>query len=200
MIAYNEKSFEAMKFNPMCKGDIGDVHPELKPIMAIYGKPMPDLVIRYILMVYDDSSVLVQACREITMRKRTAAELSRLNTMKNEKFFDMVLDCSDTNVVKMIVEYLRVFRKPRLWQMIVANEMLFEEYNARLMQKIKENDADEKKELDALNVKTKIRQEVEAINTSLEAYYMAMFGNDDNLKKRVQSIDFSPEGQAVRLK
>lgn len=195
---YSIDDFDAMRFNPLCKQELEKEYPELMPITKLCGKDA-DLIMRYILLVYDETSVLAQSQRDITMRKQKGIELSGIKN-KSAEFIESITLCTHKSIVKMICEYMKVFKKPRLWQMIVANEMLFQEYNERLMQKIKENDMDEKKELDALQVKTKIRQEVEAINTSLESYYSAMFGKDEDLKRKIQDIDYSPEGQALKIK
>ena len=84
----------------------------------------------------------------------------------------------------MVDEFLRK-QNNRIWSMIVSNEQTFFEYQTKLLSPVEgERDKDI---LQALQIKSKIMDDLNTINDRLDSYYMKLYGEDQELLKNYKS-------------
>jgi hypothetical protein len=204
---FTEQDFKACAFNPM-KAELYDSYPKLEAIMG--GLVADERVIRYIIMMYDPGSPLIQAEPALDKRKNRAlilADLMMHNTLPEE-----LKELTNDIHVQAIIVYLFNFTNSRLWQRVVVNEQLYEEYCKRLMQPVRSSNnvsisgddgatikkgmiVQEKDELTAYTIKGKLREELDAIGAALDGYYKQLFANDDQLVKK-NKLRYTPEMMA----
>jgi hypothetical protein len=79
--------------------------------------------------------------------------------------------------------------------MICANEQTFFEYSRRMMKPVEEKDAKEKDLMSAIAIKSKLSEDMDAINNRLDSYYDKLYGDND-LKNKVQKVKISPESMS----
>ncbi len=121
---------------------------------------------------------------ELKIRKEQAAVLSGFSLIKdNEKLHDVFFFLSD-QLVDMVDEFLRK-QNNRIWSMIVSNEQTFFEYQTKLLSPV-EGDRD-KDILQALQIKSKIMDDLNTINDRLDSYYMKLYGEDQELLKVIKA-------------
>ena len=86
--------------------------------------------------------------------------------------------------VEMVDEFLKK-QNNRVWSMIVSNEQTFFEYQTKLLRPV---DGDKDKDiLQALQIKSKIMDDLNTINERLETYYMKLYGEDDVLLTTIKA-------------
>ncbi len=84
----------------------------------------------------------------------------------------------------MVNEFLRK-QNNRIWSMIVSNEQTFFEYQTKLLSPVEgERDKDI---LQALQIKSKIMDDLNTINDRLDSYYMKLYGEDQELLKVIKA-------------
>jgi hypothetical protein len=79
--------------------------------------------------------------------------------------------------------------------MICANEQTFFEYSKRMMKPVEEAGAKEKDLMSAIAIKSKLSEDMDAINNRLDSYYDKLYGDAD-LKNKVQKVRISPESMS----
>ncbi len=176
---FNKEDFNKMIFNPFSiKGSIKKKYPKLKMFKTF--DSANDSMIKYVLYMYDQNTPLKEQFPELKIRKEQAAVLSGFSLMKdNEKLHDVFFFLSD-QLVDMVDEFLRK-QNNRIWSMIVSNEQTFFEYQTKLLSPV-EGDRD-KDILQALQIKSKIMDDLNTINARLDSYYMKLNGEDKKLLK-----------------
>jgi hypothetical protein len=180
---FNKEDFNKMIFNPFSiKGSIKKKYPKLKMFKTF--DSANDSMIKYVLYMYDQNTPLKEQFPELKIRKEQAAVLSGFSLIKdNEKLHDVFFFLSD-QLVDMVDEFLRK-QNNRIWSMIVSNEQTFFEYQTKLLSPV-EGDRD-KDILQALQIKSKIMDDLNTINDRLDSYYMKLYGEDQELLKVIKA-------------
>lgn len=180
---FNKDDFNKMIFNPFnIKGSIKKKYPKLKMFKTF--DSANDSMIKYVLYMYDQNTPLKEQFPDLKIRKEQAAILSGFSLMKdNEKLHDVFFFLSD-QLVDMVDEFLRK-QNNRIWSMIVSNEQTFFEYQTKLLSPV-EGDRD-KDILQALQIKSKIMDDLNIINDRLDSYYMKLYGEDQELLKVIKA-------------
>jgi hypothetical protein len=180
---FNKEDFNKMIFNPFSiKGSIKKKYPKLKMFKTF--DSANDSMIKYVLYMYDQNTPLKEQFPELKIRKEQAAVLSGFSLIKdNEKLHDVFFFLSD-QLINMVDEFLRK-QNNRIWSMIVSNEQTFFEYQTKLLSPV-EGDRD-KDILQALQIKSKIMDDLNTINDRLDSYYMKLYGEDQELLKVIKA-------------
>lgn len=180
---FNKDDFNKMIFNPFnIKGSIKKKYPKLKMFKTF--DSANDSMIKYVLYMYDQNTPLKEQFPDLKIRKEQAAILSGFSLIKdNEKLHDVFFFLSD-QLVDMVDEFLRK-QNNRIWSMIVSNEQTFFEYQTKLLSPV-EGDRD-KDILQALQIKSKIMDDLNTINDRLDSYYMKLYGEDQELLKVIKA-------------
>ncbi len=212
-IKMTPKGFEKLKipvFEVPDSTDIVKYFRELDSHESFYSYSEKDRnrVVKYVVLAYDPNSACVKNnSSDLTKRKEAAAELAGYTRLKSGKFDDQVLELfnmSNEGANQMICCYLRYIVNNMIWTLIVANEQVLAEYIALLMEPVDYNkgssgykrkgDADEpdaeekvikddKKLLEAANMKGKLREECKSIVADLGKLYKELYGDNDDLKE-----------------
>jgi len=179
---YRSEDFKKCLFNP-CVIDIFDAYEQLGKIKAISDK-IDDKLMKYIVCVYDYRSPIVINNRELKIRKQLGAEMAGYNMQSNELTalfnieYDYVLAAIDT--------FLKSFIHSRTWYMICSNESAFWEYGQRMLSPVGTISEDggkkmsEKDIMAAMALKTKLSEDMLAIDERLDASYKKLYGDDVN--------------------
>lgn len=157
--------------------------------IQIFGQVPPSQipVIRYVALMYDQNSPMRNKIPDISERKEECAELADLKVGKEEIF-----DLSDEKVLGYINVYLR-HQSSKLWAILAANEEVLWQYQQELLTPIK-NFKNDKDKLQALEIKSKLMGECDAIVKRIESYEQKIFG--DNFESKEQILSFTPESIA----
>ena len=139
-----------------------------------------DSLIAYVVYMYDMHSPLREYYADLRVRKEEAAELAKLKGKINlEDLYDLKIE----EVSAMVNDFL-VYQNERVWSMFVSNEQTFYEYQQKLLQSV-EGDKD-KDILQALQIKSKLMNDMDEINTRLEGYLRRMTGEDNQAIEVIQ--------------
>ena len=160
------------------------------PILKQIFGPVPpsDInLIRYVSLLYDQKSPLRLKIPDIVERKQECAMMAGL-----PKDSDEIFDLSHDNILKYINVYLR-YQSSKLWAILAANEEVLWQYQVELLCPITgfKNDKDK---LQALEIKSKLMAECDAIIKRIEAYEDKLFGDNKDKKKEV--LNLTPESIA----
>lgn len=172
-------------------------------------RPDKDNIIRYIVFLYSKESPFISAFKDVGSRMRECAKEAGYDIVKDEatvkKLFEFKVDQvegedgedenpHDVEFVNMVIDYLK-HQNDLTWAMIVSNEQTFYEYQEALVQSVNlfKNDRDK---LSAIQVKTKLMEDSDAIAERLDKYYKKIF-SDDTIIKRVKQA-YTPENIAKK--
>jgi len=202
-MVYRESSFSNCMFNPLVKGKMLKEYPRLTEIISTdWNDNHIDELIRYIICVYDPKSPLAIQERDLNYRKGVAADLAGMD-MDDKEFLQSVFSCSlsltslpieeilngksGDCISDLIMRFLMRFIKSKEWAAIVIVENCFWESAKKLMEPITGKDS--KQELEAVQKKSAIKDELDKDIARLDKYYKSFFNEDDDLelmaKKRV---------------
>jgi hypothetical protein len=184
MALFSQEDFNDLMI-PVLEKDLSK-NPILKQVFGLL--PGLDLgVIRYVVLLYDQRSPLRLKIPDIVERKEEAAMMAGVKDGKEELF-----DLSHDNVLKYINVYLR-YQSSKLWAILAANEEVLWQYQVELLSPITgfKNDKDK---LQALEIKSKLMAECDAIIKRIEAYEDKLFG--DNKDKKKEILNLTPESIA----
>lgn len=204
---FEAKHFVKCRFNPLDDNSMDALYNELSMHVPAPTSSATRLL-RYIVLMYDDNSPLTQYETNIIRRKILAAELAGFVPLADYATeLESIYDLSMPGILDLVNKYLFNYCKQRTWIKIVVNEQLFEEYSKRLMQPVASAGASaddvttvlgkngEKDELQAYQIKAKLREELDAIGESLEKYYREINQVDEQLTKKTRK-SYTPEGMA----
>lgn len=169
---------------------ISDENLDKNPLaLQIFGKfPKSDTsLLRYVALLYDRSSPLRTKIPDIIERKEECFTLAGLKSMKDEIF-----DLSHEKVVGYINVYLR-YQSSKIWAILAANEEVLWQYQQELLKPITDFKNDKDK-LQALEIKSKLMSECDAIIKRIESYEDKLFG--DNTEKKEEILNYTPENIA----
>lgn len=175
-MAYTEKEFSKCLFNP-CVDNIYDAYPQLKEIehLGVSSKLM-----KYIIAVYDYKSPIVLNNRELKIRKQLAAEFAGYDLMNDDlvPIFNLEYEA----VIKGVDLFLKKFIYNRIWYMICCNENIFYEYGQRMLCPIQREEGgkpmSEKDIIAAMQLKTKLSDDMATIDERLDAAYKRLYGGE----------------------
>jgi hypothetical protein len=194
---YNKEDFRKCQFNPFEK-NLFKAYPRLLELVADFEEDaLPaekESILRYVIALYDPASPIVKDYPDLQDRKMAAAGVAELDIADDDKI-RVLFECSSDPVAQIILGFLKNFVQNRLWSMIISNEQAFWEYNLRMLTAIS---ADRDKDLmSAVAIKTKLSDDLEAINNRLERFLSNFYGDDSELKKKAQKRGhFTPEDMA----
>ena len=178
---YSEKDFSKCTFNPSVQ-DVFTAYPQLSKIKSISEK-IDSRLMKYIICVYDYRSPIVINNRELKIRKQVAAEFSGYDVLNsNLKYLSNI---EEDYVLRAIDMFLKSFIHSRVWYMICCNEKVFWEYGERMLKPIgltEEGEGgkklSEKDLIAAMQAKTKLSEDMAAIDERLDAAYKRLYGDE----------------------
>lgn len=176
-----DKEFAILEFNPTNKREMLASYPKLK---KIFGSG-EDMMIRYVILMYDVNSPLRHHYPELGKRKEFAASIAGYDLLKDNvaSLFEFKLnDEPYDELLNLIIKYLK-YQNNWIWSMIVSNEQAFYEYNQRVMMPVEGNK--DKDILQAISIKTHIMESQDEIYQRLQKYYRELSGGDDQLQESI---------------
>lgn len=180
---FNKEDFDKMIFNPFkVKRPLKKAFPKMKMFKSF--ELADDQMIAYVLYMYDQNTPLKEQFPDLKIRKEQAAILSGYSLTKDDKYLHDLFFFVSEKLVQMVDEFLRK-QNNRIWSMIVSNEQTFFEYQTKLLSPV-EGDRD-KDILQALQIKSKIMDDLNTINDRLDSYYMKLYGEDQELLKVIKA-------------
>ena len=158
-------------------------------VNQIFGKVSADDIpmLRYIALLYDVKSPLRLKIPDIVERKEECAEMSDIKEGKLEIF-----DLSNDKLLGYINVYLR-HQSSKVWAVLAANEEVLWQYQQELLTPIV-NFKNDKDKLQALEIKSKLMAECDAIIKRIESYEDKIFG--DNKQEKDKILNYTPESIA----
>jgi len=184
-MGYSEKEFSGCIFNPLAKTGMLDKYPRLNEIiLPEWFDENLDSIIRFVICVYDPKSPLFVTERDLNYRKGVAAELSGFN-MSNEEFLASIYACTHEYFVDFTMRFLMRFIKSKEFAAIVIVENCFWESAKKLMEPISGKNS--KEELEAVQKKSAIKDELDKDIARLDKYYKSFFGDDNDLEVKAKT-------------
>jgi hypothetical protein len=173
---YKLQHFAKCQFNPMEKNLV-----EKYPVLADLSDDIR--LLKYIIAAYDPHSPFIPQYRDVRVRKQMAAMFAGFNMTTDNIYVEEIFSLKDNTARDAVLKFLRDFGYPRIWFQVCANEKTFYEYGERLMQPIdEEKTSGEKDLLAAIQIKTKLSADMEALDDRIEKGYRKMFGGDDEIE------------------
>jgi len=189
MTNYTEKDFAKCVFNPFSKKPLsGSDLSRILPKDLDEKDSVKEMVLRYIIAMYDQLSPLIRMEPDPQKRKNAAAIIAGI---QDDKMIDGLMENSIPWVVFAINEYLRLYGANRIYAMLCSEEQRFWEYNYRLMKPV-EGERD-KEILASLEVKSKLGEELYKIHERLEKLYRNYYGEDTSLIEESRTKRLTPE-------
>lgn len=211
----NEVKFQQLKIKIYGKKD-SEVQEILKPFEEKY-KPIRKLrdsfgasylsIMRYIILLYDPNTDLNRDFVRLQDRKAEAAKLSGLNKLNDLSFIDKIYNCTHPETLDVIQVLLTEHYHDityREWQTL-QNEL--DEYTSARWERVEgvkvkkgageddeEGSVANKKSMETLNLKSKLRAECQQIIALIKQYDQEIFGDHVELKESAYKSRFmSPE-------
>lgn len=210
MSLFVKENFSRMKFNVREIPEGKDILKEIPLTVLIKSwdeceSKNRNKIIRYICYMYDKESPYISSFPDIEKRHshalaeagiKTESKLgSRLMEAINEPddIADdgSIISVGATKYGDMIFDFL-VDQHNMVWTMIVSNIKTFYEYQRALIAQIQL--LDDKDKLNALNIKSKLMEESDAIVERIDSYSRKIFG--DKMGEQFASRIMSPESHA----
>lgn len=190
---YKKQDFAACQFNPLTDDTLTTEYPVLCSIVdPEWNDDHTDSILRYIIMVYDPKSPLVNNERDLNYRKDIAGDLSGI---EEEDLRVAVFKSTHDYSPDLTIKYLMRFAKNKEWAAICAFESSFWESIKEVIEPISGKNSKEK--LESVQKKAAIKEEIEKDIKRLDALYRSFFGEDDELQNKAKRR-LSPEAIADR--
>lgn len=188
---YSKKDFSNCIFNPLTDEPMLEAYPKLSEIILPDWSEDANLdsLLRYVIMVYDHRSIMVMNERDLNFRKTIAAELAGFDTT-DEDLLTSIYSVSYDICASLIIKYLMRFSRSKEWAAICAFESAFWESIQKVIEPIEGKTT--KEELDSVQKKAVIKEEIIKDITRLDALYKNFFGDDEELEKKARKRT-SPE-------
>lgn len=157
----------------------------------IFGDKIPSghtPMLKYVALLYDMKSPLRLKIPDINLRKQECAEIAGLKNGEEDGIFDL----SNDNILVYINSYLR-YQSSKVWAILAANEEVLWQYQQELLTPIRDFKNDKDK-LQALEIKSKLMGECDAIIKRIESYEDKIFGDNKEKKEIIRNI--TPESIA----
>jgi len=147
-------------------------------------------VIRYVVYAYDPESPFVKnSTSELSKRKEAAADAAGFERNKRTGLFAAnvteLMELRNEEVNRMVICYLKMLHN-YTWTQIVTYEQLFWEYISLLLEPLV--NTDEKKLMEAANIKGKLREECNKIKQDLDKFKKEFYGDNADLKEKVERV------------
>lgn len=157
-----------------------------KTALQIFGKiTLADVpYIKYIALIYDKHSPLRTKIPDVLERKNEASIIAGIKGNK-----DSLFDLSYSGIIDKISAYLK-HQNSKIWAILLANEEVLWQYQSELFTPITEFKTDKDK-LQALEIKSKLMAECDAIIKRIDSYEDKLFG--DITEKKEEILNFTPE-------
>ena len=179
---FNKEDFDKMIFNPYKIKSLKRKYPKLKMFTSF--QKADERMISYVLYMYDHNTPMKEQFPDLKVRKEQCAVLSGYDLKTDKEVLNDMFFFTSSKLIDMVDEFLRK-QSNRIWSMIVSNEQTFFEYQTKLLSPV-EGDRD-KDILQALQIKSKIMDDLNTINERLESYYMKLYGEDQELLKVIKA-------------
>jgi hypothetical protein len=189
---YNEKSFSGCLFNPMVSDKMLTAYPKLSEIILPEWAcdPMLDTLLRYMALMYDPKSPLVINERDLNFRKGEAATIAQID---NNELKEQIFDFSHDYFLELLMRYLTRFVKSKEFSALMVVENCYWESVKQLFKPI--DGKNSKEELDAVQKKSVIKDELDKDMDRLDRLYSSFLGEDELLKAKVKTRS-TPEARA----
>lgn len=207
---YKQADFNNCIINPMQK-NLLESNPRLQNLIPVFENPEEEdfdeeneeemvrvnffepeeieCIFRYVIALYDPKSPLFKNERDLYKRKQEAAGIAGI---KNDTdYLNSIYDCTHPLVVPLVTGYLRRFAKSMEYAAIVTVENCFWESTQKLLEPISGKNS--KEELEAVQKKSAIKDELDKDIERLSRYYKAFFGGDEEIIVKAKSRMTSPE-------
>jgi hypothetical protein len=164
--------------------------------------PYPTETRKYLCYVFDKRSPFVKEISTIKDRKEQAASQAGFNLADNshKEWLNTLYAVDDERVLELILLLLKG-QADRLWQVICAKENYFEECVRGLFTPI---DADRtnnaKQHIEAIQVKSKLREEIDLLQNSLQNDYRNFFGDEEEELRRLLNEQRRIDAESVAKK
>lgn len=199
-MAYKKSHFDKCSFNPMIEGNMLQAYPMLAEIVVREwtAKAEFNSLLKYVVFMYDPKSPLFANEKDLNHRKGVAAELAGFD-MDDTALLMGIYSCTHPYIVELTVRYLIRFAKSMEYTAIVVVENCFWESTRKLMEPISGDNS--KQELEAVQKKSAIKDELDKDIARLEKYKKAFFGEDEVMVSEAKSRPATtPEAMAMLSK
>jgi hypothetical protein len=192
---YKEEHFKNCQFSPLAKGKMIEQYSRLASIIEPEWNEDPDLdnLIRYVIVMYDPDSPVYKAERDITRRRDLAFDLAGVD---DEAKRLMIATHTHNFLPDLIVKYLMQFPRSKEWAMICAMEYTFWESIHKLFEPISGKTS--KDELESVQKKATIKDELEKDSERLESHYKKFFGGDEEIIGKTKLL-YKPENMFKKV-
>ena len=153
-----------------------------------------DSLICYIVYMYDINSPMRKFFSDIDERKKECAVLAGYDLQGDRRRINKLFDFTDKNLTEMVTQFLK-YQNNKAWAILQSNEEVLWQYHQELLNPIT-NFKQDKEKLQALEIKSKLMNECDAIIKRIEMYEDKIFGGDQRLVAQIQSVPTSPESIA----
>lgn len=138
-----------------------------------------DAILRYLIMVYDPKSPVVNNERDLNYRKGIAAQLVGL---EDEELCGAIYNSTHPYSADLIVRYLIRFVRSKEWAAICAFETAYTESIKEVIEPISGKSSKER--LDSVQKKAAVKEEIIKDIERLDKLYKVFFGEDEELQSK----------------
>jgi hypothetical protein len=177
---YKKQDFAGCQFNPLVDGKMFDTYPTLTEIvLSEWLDENTDAILRYLIMVYDPKSPIVNNERDLNYRKGIAAQLVGL---EDQELCSTIYNSTHPYSADLIVRYLIRFVRSKEWAAICAFETAYTESVKEVIEPISGKSSKER--LDSVQKKAAVKEEIIKDIERLDKLYKVFFGEDDELQNK----------------
>lgn len=180
---FKPSDFSKCLFNPYTE-DLFKSYKQLSLIKEINNN-IDNKLMKYIIVLYDYNSPIVIKFRDLKVRKQQAAEFCGYDLYSETT--NRIYNLSEDYILEAVDMFLKKFIHNRTWYMICSNESIFWEYGKRMLKPVGGEDEggrklSEKDLIAAMQAKTKLSEDMAAIDERLDAAYKRLYG-DENINR-----------------
>lgn len=190
---YKESDFKNLQYNPLVKGTITLVYPALMVLTKDVDDDFDghcDFLIRFIILCYEPNSLLAKNEKDWNRRKDVAADL--LEISDDETVRENLFLFKDKNHLSILINYLRFVVRHREYAVLATLEYKFWESVSKINTPIIDN-GNAKAELEAVQKKSVLADELDKDISRINSYYKAFFGGDEGLTNTEDVKRWTPE-------
>lgn len=194
--------FQKLKFNVFNLApdkDVLEAFPELSrfKILSNSKAPQKNLLLRYMIFMYDPESDLRKEITELGKRKIRAAELAGFE--KESDYLTEIFELRDKTTLGFLSVLLtQVYHNRKYTEWVTLSQEL-DEYTTRRLNPIKKGSDGEEEvdELKSMKIKSDLRIQCQEIHKQLDAIEKEVFGDNEDVKDiAIRSRFLSPENFA----
>lgn len=203
----NELDFSKLKYNVdkvPSSTKIIDAYPELKEYAVIkkFKHTYDDKVIRSIILLYSPNSPFVDAFFDVNKRYEVVFDYLNLERYKDEipQMWIDIFTMKDEKTKELVNCFLTEIHYVYEFLQLVADERAFmENTKARFKEISTSDEMDEKKKMETIEKKTKLRIENENLVVSIRKYREILFTTKDVEEKLQHYIPIRPENALKKI-